>query len=97
MQNPSTGVGRPVVPVAAIKVSVIPVIGRLTDAAAAVPHDFAIAAIFRAIGIIVAQVPFAKHAGRVAGIGKNCPIVTSFSRNIERPMIVCQTPVRLVQ
>ena len=55
-----------VVPIAAIEVGVVPVIGCLPDASTAVTHDFGVPAVLRSIGIVVAQVPLAKHAGGIA-------------------------------
>ena len=56
-----------VVEVVSIKVRVIPEIGSLPHAATAVAVDFGEAAVFGAVGIVVAEVPLAEHAGGVVG------------------------------
>ena len=57
-----------VVKVSAVKISVVPHVGGLADAAAAVTVDFGVAAVFGAIWVVVAQVPFTKHARLITGI-----------------------------
>ncbi len=63
--------GFAVVKIGAIKVGVVPKIGRLPHAATTVAQHFLKAAILRAVRIVVAQVPFAKHAGVVTAIAEN--------------------------
>ena len=60
-----------VVPIASTKIRVVPIVGSLPNAAAPVTQDFGIAAILRAIGIVVTQMPLAKHSGRIPGITEN--------------------------
>ena len=57
-----------VVEVGSVEVGVVPVVGSLAHASAAVAHYLAEAAVFRPEGVVVSQVPLAEHAGGVAGI-----------------------------
>ena len=57
-----------VVEVSAIEVGVVPDIRGLADATATMAVDLGESAILGAVGVIVAQVPFAEHAGGVAGV-----------------------------
>ena len=65
------GGGLAVVEIGAVEIGVVPIVRRLADAAAAVAQDLLEAAVFRAIGVIVAKVPLAEHASVVAGIAEN--------------------------
>ena len=54
-----------------VEVSVVPVVGRFGDGATPMAKHLLEASIFRAVRIVVAQVPLAKHAGGVAGLLKD--------------------------
>ena len=56
-----------VMKVVSIKVGVVPEIGCLANAAAAVAIDFGEAAIFGAVGVVVAEVPLSEHSRGVFG------------------------------
>ena len=56
--------------VGVVKVVVAPVVGGLPDATAAMPDDILKAAILRAMGRVVTEMPFAHHAGGVARVRK---------------------------
>ena len=75
-----------IVEVGTVEVGVVPDVGSLTHAAAAVAVDFFKAAVFGAVRVVVAEVPFAEHCRWRSRSEKCCPRVTSFSRIIERPM-----------
>ena len=59
-----------VVPVGVVEVIVVPEIRRGADVRRRIPERLVKAPVLRAIGIIVAQMPFAEDAGRVAGGGE---------------------------
>ena len=67
------GCGFTVVPVRAIEVGVVPVVRCLADAATSVAQDFGEAAVFGSVWIVIAEVPFAEHAGGVAGVFEDFP------------------------
>ena len=54
-----------VVKVGAIEIGVVPDVGGLADSAAAVSVNFGEATVLGAVGVVVAEVPFAEHAGGV--------------------------------
>jgi len=49
----------------AIEVGVVPEVGGLADAASAVAKDFFKAAVFWAVGVVIAEVPLSEHGGGV--------------------------------
>ena len=53
-------------PVAPVKIGVIPVVGCLAYSATSVAKDLCVSAIFWTIGVIITEVPFAKHACGIA-------------------------------
>ncbi len=59
-------------------------------------HGLGEALILRTTGVVVAQMPLAEHAGVIA-VGREAPRRASLRAVFisERPMIVCQTPVRV--
>ena len=59
--------GLAVAEVDVVEVVVTPVVGPLTDAAPAVAEDVVETLVLRAVRVVIAQVPFAEHAGAVAG------------------------------
>lgn len=54
-----------VVEVGAVEVGIVPEVGGLADAASAVAVDFFEAAIFGAVRVVIAEVPFSEHCGGV--------------------------------
>ena len=62
--------GLAVFEVGVIEVGVVPEVGRLADAAAAVDVGFLEAAVLRLVGEAVAEVPLAEDAGGVAGLAE---------------------------
>ena len=60
-----------VVKVGAVEVRIVPVVWCLPNAAPAMSHHLLESAVLRSIGIVVSQVPLAKHPGRVTIIGED--------------------------
>ncbi len=64
------GFGLPIVPVGIIKIIIAPIIRTLGDAAATMTNHFMKSSIFRTEGVVVAQVPFAKHSIDISILSK---------------------------
>lgn len=60
-----------IVPVGVVKVCIVPEVRRLSYATPSVPDHLVKAAFFRAIRVIVPEVPLPEKPSRIAGIGKN--------------------------
>ena len=60
-----------VMKIGTVKVCVVPNVRCLADTATAMPVNLGEAAIFGTVGIVVAEVPFSKHAGFIAGVGEH--------------------------
>ena len=87
----------PIVKISAIKISIIPDIGRLAHASTAMPVYLREPTVLGRYGKLSPRCHFPNIPVSYPFSLKNCPRVPSLALNIDRPIMVCHTPVRFVQ